>query len=165
MEEAVKKKKEKKGKSKGRKGKKKERTQDEMTELQERRSLSSPEADQDHMEVKETAFPATESVEEVRDVTAVPRKSIQRSDSELTSIVVVGDDDGSTNIKVKGEEAPEKTQADIPMTIPTEEMASPRRKATLSRLDSAASLAKEETEDLVSYTYRKAIHSSQERAI
>jgi len=136
MEEGVKR----KAKGKRKKGKKRKEVKEEaeVTELQERLSISSPESEHERMRIKETSFPVGGSVEEVQETGAVSKQPLKRSDSELTSIVVVNDKEEKTRVPL----AKEETAADSDPLISevadvSEEIAtSPRRRATLSRLDS-----------------------------
>ena len=152
-------------KKKKTKDKKVKRKRAEERELQERASLSSPEAEHEPSEIAETAFRTGEPVEEVESFGAIARNPLNRSDSELTSIVVVGDDEENRPIKLKKEESLTENQpivsdvAEIGVVSKAAEEAatSPRRKATLSRLDSAASLIKEETSENVRFLQQDCI--------
>ena len=136
MEEGVKR----KAKGKKKKGKKRREAKEEaeVTELQERKSISSPESEHEQMRITETSFPVGGSVEEVQDAGAVPKQPLKRSDSELTSIVVVNDKEEKTRVPLAKEET--STDADPLVSgiaeVSEEIATSPRRRATLSRLDS-----------------------------
>ena len=144
----------KKGKGQKKAGKKrKERREDaELTELQERSPIPSPELEQEKMGMQETAFPASGSVEEKESTSVAPREPLKRSDSELSSIIVVGDREESTRVKLTKDvpEADSQPLVSGPSDVADEIVTSPRRKATLSRLDSAAHTIEEETAENVS---------------
>ena len=150
MEQAVKR----KGKGKKKAGKKrKEKIEDpEVTELQERSPISSPELEQDKMAMQETAFPVSGSAEEKRSTSVVPKEPLKRSDSELSSIIVVGDKEESTRVKLSKEvpEADSQPLVSGPTDVDDKIVTSPRRKATLSRLESATDIIQEEMAENVS---------------
>ena len=147
---------------------------EEETELQETRKSPSPDVLVHAEGVAETAFPEIPADEIKVEPSAAPSSSgevhplahpvdsgieitkqpLTRSDSELTSIVVVGGkedvaNDEETPKQDADEQQDSDEQAQDDKNAGTGDV-SPRRRATLSRLDSAASLLEEVPKDNVS---------------
>eukprot|EP00112_Aurelia_sp_Birch-Aquarium-sp1_P020309 Seg5203.2 transcript_id=Seg5203.2/GoldUCD/mRNA.D3Y31 product="hypothetical protein" protein_id=Seg5203.2/GoldUCD/D3Y31 len=142
----------------------------EETELQETRKSPSPGVLVQAEGVAETAFPEVPTVRDeikvqpsassssssgevqllaqpVDSGIEITKQPLTRSDSELTSIVVVGGKEDVVNDEEKKQDADEQAQDDNDAGMGD---ISPRRRATLSRLDSAASLLEEVPNDNVS---------------
>ena len=136
----------KKGKGKKSKGKRTKNTEDaDQIRLQETISSSSLEGGPSLEQLSETSFPPTE--EHVDIGAEVPRRSVARSDSELTSIVVVKAEDEPVTVEQSDDEKEivseaEKAEARCPIQQ-AEKAFPPRWKGKFSRLDSGASLADE----------------------
>ena len=150
---------------------------EEETELQETRKSPSPDVLVQAEGVAETAFPGVPADEIKVQPSAPPSSSVEvhplahpvdsgieitkqpltRSDSELTSIVVVGGkEDVANDEETLKQGAYEQQDAD--KQVQDDKNAgtgdvSPRRRATLSRLDSTASLLEEVPKDNVSCTF------------
>ena len=144
-----------KGKVKKGKKRKDRKKEVEATELQERLSTSSPESEQERAGLAETAFPVSGVVEDVGGISSVTKEPLKRSDSELTSIIVVDGKDESTRFQLaKDETKPDSEPVDSePKEVVEESVTSPRRKATLSRLDS--DIIQEEPAENVRYLLTK----------